>query len=628
MNESCERAGSSSMKRLPRISVMVLGLVVGIALGPLSKAVAAPNVSNDRKSLDIVILVDESASLSKQDVQDEVRAVADLVSRRELSGDEFTVRVAIAGFGSGPLAVDEKCALEYLTRDKTSEFVDCAGKVRRRGSDGQHTDFASALQYASDVFRSSSPAADARAVILLTDGKYDPAGDRQKSGVSPEETSRLRAAADELQVDSAQIWPLGFGDVSREELDDLAERGAASTCPAGQQPYAIVAQGQSLGSYLLQIIGATICVGFGGAVPIPYDFEVHPFVDDVTLTVRGSDDDPVVEIARTGKRLCEGQWSRARDGSLSCRVQVSGGDVGLWKITSAVQRPDAKPTVETSQSGFVDLELKECDSRSVTVQVRRVDGTPIVWEPGIAVSYPQITLVNATSSAVLGQVALSQSTVKVPLRDASTQIAIDVAVELSEGQKAFIWLKASRDTCKLEVENGTTPTTVVVEDGGTDTTPPPPPPLSLKWLILALAAIAALVWWLRRRKKMAVFPMGAELRQRNTQANRASAWNTRADLGDAKEMGFVLDPNGWLVEADPESADLVVRRLRKRQTGDFLVVQPARQGSQDGVNIEGAEAVHTFNFASDPGNGISFRNTHFRIEVPEDDLAEEPVDSD
>lgn len=621
------------MKRLPRISVMVLWLVVGIALGPLSQAAAAPNVSHDRKSLDIVILVDESASLSKQDVQDEVRAVADLVSRRELSGDKFTVRVAIAGFGSGPLAVDEKCALDYLTKDTVSELVDCAGKVRRRGSDGQHSDFASALQYASNVFRSSAPAPDARAVILLTDGKYDPAGDRQKSGVSPEETSRLRAAADELQVGSAQIWPLGFGDVSQEELDDLAKRGAPSTCPAGQQPYAIVAQGQSLGSYLLQIIGATLCVGFGGAEPIPYDFEVHPFVDDVTLTVRGSDDDPVVEIVRTGRQLCEGQWSRARDGSLSCRVQVSGDDVGLWKITSAVQRPDAKPTVETSQSGFVDLELKECDSKSVTVQVRRVDGTSIVWEPGIAVSYPQITLVNATSNAVLGQVALSQSTVKVPLRDVSTQIAINVAVELSEGQKAFIWLKASRDTCKLEVENGTTPTTVVVEDGGSDTPPPPPPPSPpsppwLIWLILALAAIAALVWWLRRRKKMAVFPMGAELRQRNTQANRASAWNTRAHLGDVKEMGFVLDPNGWLVEADPESADLVVRRLRKRKTGDFLVVQPARQGSQGGVNIEGAEAVHTFNFESDPGNGIPFRNTHFRIEVPEDDLAVEPVDSD
>lgn len=608
---------------------LALGFVVlqFMAIPSSATAVSAPASNSPVDSLDLVILVDESASLKSADVQAEIQAVAGLVARRELSGKELKVRIAIAGFGSGDKAVDEKCPPTVVTTENVRDFTDCSDLVRRRTSSGQHTDFAKALTYASQTFQSLGTSVSARVVILMTDGKYDPVGKRSTSGLTDADRDALDEATAALRADGAQIWPLGFGQVERDELDDLARQGAPSTCPTGRQPYAIVAAGRSLDEYLLEILGATICGDVGGKKQVPYNYEVHPFVNEVTLTVRGASDEPEVVVVKSNKSLCLNEWKQAVDGSLACNIDVVGLDTGVWRITAPSATADEPPTVETFQSGRIDLRLSVCKETSAVVSVSRIDNTEIAWNADGKFAFPRAAIVDVSNREEIASTVLTASdrTVAYSRSGAASR---EIEVALASGQADFVWLTASVDTCEVAAPVTATtlssPTTIggvaVVEDGGGDAPP--------WWLIvLGLLLLAALWWFLRQRSKQGRFPVGTELRQRNVAQNPAANWNTRADLSGLREMSFSVDRNGWLVEAEEDQADIIVRRIRSRTEGDFVVVQPARGG--DGtVAQEGTQASHAFSVSGESGGGIPIRNTYIRVEVPEELEDDEEIEEE
>jgi LPXTG-motif cell wall-anchored protein len=573
-----------------------------------------------------VILVDESSSLKNADVQAEIQAVAGLVARRELSDESLKVRIAIAGFGSGDRAVDEKCPPLVVTTKNVRDLIVCSDLVRRRTGSGQHTDFAKALTYASETFRTVGGSGVARVVILMTDGKYDPVGKRSASGLTDAQRDALDEATASLRADGAQIWPLGFGQVEKEELDDLARSGAPSTCPTGRQPYAIVAAGRSLDEYLLEILGATICKDIGGEEPIPYDYKVHPFVNEVTLTVRGASEEPSVLVTSTNKSLCVGDWKRAEDGSLACSVKVGGADTGIWKITQASTASDVAPTVETSQSGRVDLRLSSCKETSAVVSVSRIDNSAIVWNAVGGFTFPRVAIVDVSNREEIASTVLTASdrTASFARSGADSR---EIEVALASGQADFVWLTASVDACDVATPATATtlssPTTTIGAVDAVDDAEPGGVPW---WLIvLGLLLLAALLWFLRRRSQQSRFPAGTELRQRNVAQNPAANWNTRADLSGLREMHFSVDRNGWLVEAERDQADVIVRRLRSRTEGDFVVVQPARVGDGTAAQ-EGSQASHAFSVAGESGGGIPIRNTFIRIEVPEELEDEEELE--
>jgi len=606
---------------------VVQGIVLGalplqLFVAPIATSAATARSSSPvSKSLDLVILVDESSSLRPADVEAEIQAVATLVARRELSDEKLVTRIAIAGFGSGDEAVDEKCPPLIVTTRNVLDLRDCSDLVRRRSNFGQHTDFAKALSYASQTFRNLGSPASSRVVILMTDGKYDPVGTRSGSGLTEADRAALDEATSALRADGVQIWPLGFGQVERNELDDLARKGAPSTCPTGRQPYAIVAAGRSLDEYLLEILGATICIGTEGAVEVPYDYPVHPFVNEVTLTVRGASKEPDVVVVSTKKSLCVGEWKQAEDGSLACNVNVGGADTGVWRITSASTTSDEKPTVETSQSGRVDLRLSACKETSAVVSVSRIDNTEIAWKVGGVgggFTFPRAAIFDTSNREEIGSTVLTDGN-RTAVFSLSGAVSREIEVALASGQADFVWLTASVDTCEVRVPVTATtlssPTTtggvVEVEDDSGDRGVP-------WWLIvLGLLLLAALLWFLRRRSKQGRFPVGAELRQRNVERDPAAKWNTRADLSGLREMSFSVGRNGWLVEAEEDQADVIVRRIRSQTEGDFVVVQPARGGDETGAQ-EGRQASHAFSVSGESGGGIPVRNTYIRIEVPEE----------
>lgn len=580
--------------------------------------------------LDLVILVDESASLTSSDVRDEVRAVQSLVARRELSGSDLTVRIAIAGFGSGENAVDEKCPLQVVSTANVADFVRCADQVSRRSSSGQHTDFAKAFDYASSVFKSKSEPSVGRAVILLTDGKYDPFGKLKTVGLTAADASALESATTSLREDGAQIWPLGFGQVSEDELNDLAKNGASSLCQAGRQPYAIIAQVVSLGDYLLEILGGIICTRAGAVTELPYDLPVHPLVNEVTLTVRSTSVDPKVIAKASEKELCQGDWKKANDGSLSCVVTVSGEDTGIWTITTTDSGTGVnKPTVEASQKGRIDLRFDKCDESGAVVNVARIDQTLIKWVADGNPEFPNAEFSAPSLNLQLGLTRLSNDQVSINWETAP-DVQSEVFVKLAAGQDDFVWLTASEDKCVIEAKSGSSstvvsPGTTVVGTSDSDNGGGGGPP----WVwILFLVGLAALVGWLLKKKfDKAKFPVGSEFRQRNISQNPAAKWNTRADIGGQKKVKFIFDQNGWLVETDSDDADLILQRGKKSSEGDFLVTQPPQSGA-DIISTAGTESTYNFSIPGELGGGIPFKGTFVGVEVPAEIEDEEDHDEE
>ena len=580
--------------------------------------------------LDLVILVDESASLTSSDVRDEVRAVQSLVARRELSGSDLTVRIAIAGFGSGENAVDEKCPLQVVSTANVADFVRCAEQVSRRSSSGQHTDFAKAFDYASSVFNSKSEPSVGRAVILLTDGKYDPFGKLKTVGLTAADASELESATTSLREDGAQIWPLGFGQVSEDELNDLAKNGSSSLCQAGRQPYAIIDQGASLGDYLLEILGGIICTRAGAVTELPYDLPVHPLVNEVTLTVRSTSVDPKVIVKASEKELCQGDWKKANDGSLSCVVTVSGEDTGIWTITTTDSGTGVnKPTVEASQKGRIDLRFDKCDESGAVVNVARIDQTLINWVADGNPEFPNAEFSAPSLNLQLGLTRLSNNQVSINWENVPDAQS-EVFVKLAAGQDDFVWLTASEDKCVIEAKSGSSstvvsPGTTVVGTSDGDNGGGGGPP----WVwILLLVGLAALVGWLLKKKfDKAKFPVGSEFRQRNISQNPAAKWNTRADIGGQKKVKFIFDQNGWLVETDSDDADLILQRGKKSSEGDFLVTQPPQSGA-DIISTAGTELTYTFSIQGELGGGIPFKGTFVGVEVPAEIEDEEDQDEE
>ena len=602
------------MKKNIGAKFVAFALAVVVFFGAPSTVLSSPVVS----LLDLVILVDESSSLTNSDVQAEIRAVISLIARRELSredGDKrVATRVAIAGFGSGSAAVDEKCEPTLITIENVQDLAVCAEKVRRRNSTGQSTDFAKAFEYASTVFEASDSRGSARVVILLTDGKYDPDGKRGSSGLTAENIRTLNESTASLREKNVQIWPLGFGQVEEDELNELARSGAPTQCENGRNPYAIVADDTTLETYLLEILGATLCIKPEDPKPLPFDFLVHPFVNDAVLTVRDVTEDPKVLVKANKKLLCVGEWKLADDGSRSCTVEVLGTDVGIWEITAETG------TVETSQSGRVDLRISECEDSSANVSVSRIDDTEIQWNLGNGLEFPRAIVVDTANRKEVGSIVLTSDNNQVTLSNSgSTPKELEVA--LASGQSDFVWLTASRDSCAVVPPNTPPPPpssvpsiTNAEDDGGSGSG-------GLPWLLifLLLTLLILMGWYLLRRSRNSKFPSGAEFQQRNVAQNPAAKWNTRADLSGLREVFFSLDQNSWLNEASKEDANLIVRRLRSSVEGDFIVVQVPRSAGQ-GEAEEGTQASHAYSYPDDVGSGIAYRDTFIRVVVPDENF--------
>jgi hypothetical protein len=238
--------------------------------------------------LDIVMLVDESGSLSDADVAREIQA-AGTIAQTPLSPRS---RVTIVGFGGvngvapnqdptnvacRPTLTSGLVNLEYLAR--------CVhGLHRRTEAEGDDTDYAAALAQAMSYLSPStsegqnSPAGATKAIFLMTDGGLDV--HRAPQYLPDWQTAAHHAVNLQLAAARAagvQVWPLGFGTISGSDsnyLSYISASGAQTACDtrAASRPRAIVVSNSADAlDALYSLYAAAGCLGRskGSSVTVP-----------------------------------------------------------------------------------------------------------------------------------------------------------------------------------------------------------------------------------------------------------------------------------------------------------------------------------------------------------------------
>jgi TIR domain/von Willebrand factor type A domain len=228
----------SSLQGVVRAAAALLLAALFTLVGAASAAEQTePDPEQEVQPIRVVVLVDESGSLSKTDVQHE-RAAASIIATTELSPSS---QVAIVGFGSrggtGASPVDVVCPLTELASEaERAKLNRCVKNIHSRTeAEGNSTDFVAALDQAHAIMAESDDQNRLKIVFLLTDGKLDVVGD---PAYGPYEATRNANAQNELhgrvlpdlREAGVQIWPLGFGDVDASALQAMAASGARSRC--------------------------------------------------------------------------------------------------------------------------------------------------------------------------------------------------------------------------------------------------------------------------------------------------------------------------------------------------------------------------------------------------------------
>ncbi|WP_052685494.1 VWA domain-containing protein [Lentzea aerocolonigenes] len=214
----------------------------------------------------IVVLVDESSSISAQDM-DREREAAALIALGEFAPSST---IAVVGFGSdngGQSPVDVVCPPSTVaTAQDRQRLSDCTRNLKSRTA-GDGTDHAAAMQQALSYLKGDKQGP--KLIFLLTDGKLD-VTDSPRYGPDNIGDQRNRTAHDligtllqEANKEKVQTWPLGFGNVDQAQLDRFAKGSFQGQCGAkAPTPAAtVVTSSADVARALIKAFQAGRCVG-------------------------------------------------------------------------------------------------------------------------------------------------------------------------------------------------------------------------------------------------------------------------------------------------------------------------------------------------------------------------------
>jgi Mg-chelatase subunit ChlD len=217
-------------------------------------------------SIDLVVLVDESASLSEMDVARERQSVG-AVAQSPLNPRS---RVSVVGFGSddggpGQNPVTLHCPPTVVKDDVARQFLaQCVGGIHRRSpAEGSGTDHAAALAQALSILNNGSPKGSSKAVLLLTDGKLD-VSDSPHYGNPRDRNPAAKAEIQDLLTranqNGVQIWSLGFGrEIDMAELREFTARGSrGKSCPVPPRAETVSGSEQVL-EYIVDLFAGATC---------------------------------------------------------------------------------------------------------------------------------------------------------------------------------------------------------------------------------------------------------------------------------------------------------------------------------------------------------------------------------
>jgi hypothetical protein len=231
-----------------------VALAALLALTLPSAVAVADEPPPQLKPVRVVVLVDESGSLSKQDIERERDAARVIVQGEPSAGST----VSVVGFASanarGQTPVDPVCPPTKVDTPQNRQFLaDCVGKLRpRTPQEGDDTDHLNALRQALSYLDVPGAGNQPKIVFLLTDGMLNVSNSPSYGrNLSPGERNaaarqQIPEVLGELGRAGVQVWPLGFGNVDRRQLEGFATGAAQRRCGVSTpEPSASVISGSA-----------------------------------------------------------------------------------------------------------------------------------------------------------------------------------------------------------------------------------------------------------------------------------------------------------------------------------------------------------------------------------------------
>lgn len=588
-------------------SLVVVSAVVILGMGAVASSVKAeqPAKAEQRSdNLDIIVLVDESGSLSPFDLFAEQVALEALIANPSLR--DRNIRLGVLPFSSGDESprIVSACSLTLMDKPgQTALFNDCPNKIVRQTEDSRaNTDFASAIAEAVKILKTGEEDR-IPVLILLTDGQYNPDGDGTESEAEKVALGESLAGAKEGGV---SIWPIGFGAPDVVALEEMAMAGAQinNGCPA--QPKSQIAKDLGvIDNYLRAIIGTVTCTGWEPPAPTPSKYTVHPMMQRLDLQVSlVGEEDPVLRDPK-GQIKCGGDWEILGPYA-SCSLQLDGDTSGEWELIAS-----EGSRVVWSASGQLDVSFQSCEA-SPEIVVRRSDKASIDWENQDL--WPKADLeqfgIDGTklSSTII---ELDQENIQV----ATVPDAVELKIKLASGVDTVEGLSFGGEaSCEITLpppSTTTTPPTVPSTVAPTTVPPPPPgppPPSPLPYILLGLLAVGlGVVAVFLYRKKL--FPAGTILYQESSVRAGVFIPND-GEIAGKRRVSLEKIASSSFVTLEKYSKDSEFTLSRK---GEFVEVKIRKVTEND----EGAETEYEL---IEEAFGIPIKLPGFtiKVELPEE----------
>jgi hypothetical protein len=546
-----------------------IGLFVALVMVPVSivGAASAPSEKGD-DNLDIAILADESRSLSAGDVAAVRSAVARIVNSALLF--DRNIRFSIIPFSSGadsPRRL-KGCESIPLTKETSSLLVACSEQIVRQTQPGNsNTDFAAAIKVATQRLGAPENGGRLHALILLTDGQYDPDGDER---TSPAEKRTLDAALAQARESLISIWGLGFGKANLQALASYSSAGAQVPSQCASTSQSAIVPVEELNWQMQLLVASLTCTDPPRPPePTPYDLEVNPLLSEISLSVESSSDSDPTVTDGVGKDPCKGFW-KYQGTTFNCYLSLDGSNAGTWTV-----RTETKGTLSYQFRGELAGTLSNCGTVP-TLHVGRLDENPVDWNstfkwpslkgylvgPGGKTLQPTLdALVDSEQIAIL----VPQNLPVAPTR---------LEFELPRESEDSLIYSMSRVSCDL-VETPETSTSVAipataVQNSSVSTTVPTEVDSSSQagshawmWIlvVLAFSGLGVIAYRVRRSRR---FPDGTVVMQESP------------------------DKPGTFVELDGEVSGR--RRVSLRKSGGrFLALEPYGDGADIVLTRSGME---------------------------------------
>ena len=583
----------------------LVGLVLLAFVGATPVLAAGEEGTPD--PVDIIILVDESASLSSAAVRSEKEALLKIVSSIVISHEG--IRLGILPFSSGansPRSVPE-CDLTETDSTGIENLTKCVNQVVRQQKRGQaDTDFAQAIQTAVADF--SNPQAT-KIVVLLTDGKYDPDGNES---ISPEEQDSLDEVLQEAKDNKVSLWSLGFGKADIKALQSYIDKTFDGSESCSTKSTAVLAKGLDLSEKFEKIIDFATCTGhISGSANPDFNFSVSPLLSKINIEATAKTgslrDSSVVVKDVNGEEMCEepelvrGRWR--------CSETLTGDNAGEWTITD---RTGKGLSVDITSTGRVNIEVTDCKIKEnqtpePKIRLTRADEEEIDFDVE-GVKWPKVEY-----KVARGEDDSFASGTKDLYSSENTILG---SSEFSTGDKISLKLAADTDpsgqllirvvgiaNCTLFVDvpittTSTSSTTTVVVTPPTTLAPdckltnscPPPPPPTWPWVLAVLViAAGAFFAWKKMGKK---FPEDAELQFQN-QFNK-SVFLTAENISGQRKVYFtanVTSSGSFEVEICSSKTD--ARYVMTRDGVEFIKIVSLfkPEPSSEDENLDGDPVV-------------------------------------